>query len=294
MTSKIVTVLFADLTESAQLYQTQGDVGAHQQVSDSLYCTRQVVERQQGTLLRTVGDAVLASFIHADAAYLAAVDIQKVHQTLNLSVRVGFHHGNVIFDGGDIYGSAVNLAARVAAFCESGEICTTEDTINQLSTKRRSKTKYLYRVDFKGINKPIPVYRIQWENDERQTAIATAPTHTQRTQTNLVMDLTVGEKRIRIDRDNPVVTVGRSNDNDVSVNIEPASRNHAKIQMTRGRFEILDHSTNGTYILRSGNTSEFIRRESTALESFGCIGLGFSPDNGSQAVIEFDISNVDQ
>jgi len=138
MTSQTLTVLFADLAASARLYQTQGDVEAHQLVSDSLRCMHNVVDQQHGTLLRSVGDAVLASFQHADSAYLAAIDIQKAHQGLNLPVRVGFHHGKVIHDGGDVYGSAVNLAARVAAFCKADEICTTEDTIRQLTVKPRS------------------------------------------------------------------------------------------------------------------------------------------------------------
>ncbi len=293
MTSKILTVLFADLAESTQLYQTKGDLGAHQQVSDSLYCMREAVERQEGTILRTVGDAVLASFNCADSAYQAALDIQKEHRLLNLSVRVGFHHGNVILDGGDVYGSAVNLAARVAAFCKADEICTTENTISQLSINRRANTKFLDRVEFKGISTPIPVYRIQWDNDDSETSIATAPNHSTRYQTNLVLDLVVGSKRIRVDSNNPVVTFGRSYGNDVSIDIEPASRNHAKIEMSKGRFVIQDHSTNGTYIVRNGSTSEFIRRESAALENFGSIGLGFSPDDNSQNVIEFDISSVE-
>lgn len=293
MTSKILTVLFADLAESSQLYQNQGDVEAHQQVSDSLRCTRHAVEHHDGTILRTVGDAVLASFDHTDLAYKAALEIQRAHQMLKMSVRVGFHHGNVILDGGDVYGSAVNLAARVAAFCKADEICTTEATIRQLSIKQRSKTEYLGRVDFKGINSPKPVYRIQWGNDDYETLIATAPSHTDRYQTNLVLDLIVGAERIRMDSNNPVVSFGRSTGNDVSVNIEPASRNHAKIEMAKGRFVIQDHSTNGTYIVRGGSNSKFIRRESAALENFGCIGLGFSPADDSQHIIEFDISAVD-
>jgi len=238
MSSKILTVLFADLADSSQLYQTQGDVGAHQQVSDSLQCMRHAVERHHGTLLRTVGDAVLASFNDTESAYHAAVEIQKEHQMLNLSARVGFHHGNVILDGGDVYGSAVNLAARVAAFCKADEICTTEATIRQLSIKQRSNTRYLHRVEFKGISAPIPVYRVQWENEDLETAIATAPSHTDRYKTNLVLDLMIGAQRIRVDTDNPVVTIGRSCGNDVSIDIEPASRNHAKIEMAKGRFVI--------------------------------------------------------
>lgn len=292
MTSQALTVLFADLAGSTRLYQTKGDVEAHQRVTDSLNCMRAVVERHQGILLRTVGDAVLASFELTDFAYLASVDIQREHRTLNMSVRVGFHHGEVIPDAGDVYGNAVNLAARVAAFAEADEICTTEDAVAQLSIRHRSNALYLDRVDFKGMMAPLPVYRIQWANDDGATAIVTAASRTQRYQTNLVLDLLIGARRIRIDADNPVITFGRSYDNDVIIDTESASRNHARIELARGRFLIHDSSTNGTYLIRGGFSPEFIRRESASLDNFGSIGLGFSPDASSPHVIEFRITTA--
>jgi len=292
MTKKSLTVLFADLAESANLYQTQGDLEAHQHVSESLRCMRKVIDSQKGRLLRTVGDAVLASFKSSNSAFQAAIGIQREHKKLNLPVRVGFHHGSVIQDDGDVYGSAVNLAARVAAFCEANEICTTEDTIRRLSIDYQSKSEYLDRVDFKGISVPIPVYRVQWEIDNAHTAVAIAQSHTDRKKTNLALFLLIGVEQFRLDNNNPMITFGRANDNDVSLNIEPASRNHASIELANGRFIIKDHSTNGTYIVRGGQNSEFIRRESTALENFGRIGLGFSPDENPRQVIEFSVSNV--
>jgi adenylate cyclase len=292
MTSQILTVLFADLAGSTHLYQTKGDVEAHQRVSDSLQCMRIAVERHKGTLLRTVGDAVLASFDQADAAYLASVDIQREHQSLNLSVRVGFHHGPVIPDGGDVYGNAVNLAARVAAFAEANEICTTEDTVAQLSIRHRSYALFLDSVDFKGMSIPMPVYRMQWTDDDAQTAIVAAVSRTTRYQSNLVLELMIGTKRLRIDAENPVVTFGRSVENDVIIDIESASRNHAKIVFVRGRFLIQDSSTNGTYLIRSGFSPEFIRRESASLDNFGSIGLGFIPDSEAQHIIEFRCTTV--
>lgn len=287
MSSQTLTVLFADLAGSTHLYQTQGDTEAHQRVTDSLRRMQVIVERHQGALLKTVGDAVLASFMRADSAYLAAVDIQREHQTLSLSVRVGFHHGEVIPDGGDVFGNTVNLAARVAAYAEANEIYTTEDTVAQLSIRHRSSTLFLDSVDFKGIEAPVPVFRIQWTDDQDETAIATAVNRATRYQSDLMLDLLVGGRRIRIDAENPAVSFGRSHDNDVVIDAEPVSRNHAKIEFVRGRFLIHDSSTNGTYLIRGEFATEFIRRESTSLDNFGSIGLGFSPDTDVQHVIKF-------
>ena len=292
MSSQTLTVLFADLAGSTRLYQTQGDVEAHQRVSDSLHCMKLVIEQHAGTLLRTVGDAALASFDSTDAAYLAAVEIQREHKARNLSVRVGFHFGEVIPDGGDVYGNAVNLAARVASFAEADEICTTEDAVAQLSIKHRSCTHYLDQVDFKGMDEPMAVYRVHWTGDDGETAIITAVSRTERYQTNLVLDLLIGAKRIRVDSNNPVVTFGRAYDNDVIVDTESASRNHAKIELVRGRYVLHDSSTNGTYLIRGGFSPEFIRRESASLDNFGSIGLGFNPDSRSHHVIEFRVTTT--
>lgn len=292
MSSQTLTVLFADLAGSTRLYQTQGDVEAHQRVTDSLQCMKSVIERHSGLLLRTVGDAALASFESTDAAYLAALDIQREHRELNLSVRVGFHYGEVIPDAGDVYGNAVNLAARVASFAEADEICTTEDAVAQLSIRHRSSTHYLDQVDFKGMSEPLAVYRVHWTSDDGETAIITAVSRTERYKTNLVLDLLIGAKRIRVDTSNPVVTFGRAYDNDVIVDIESASRNHAKIEFVRGRYLLQDSSTNGTYLIRGGFSPEFIRRESASLDNFGSIGLGFNPDSTSHHVIEFRVTTA--
>ncbi|MFK7852597.1 MAG: adenylate/guanylate cyclase domain-containing protein [Granulosicoccus sp.] len=291
MSSQRLTVLFADLAGSTRLFQTEGDVEAHLRVTDSLQCMKMVVENHDGQLLRTVGDAALASFESTDSAYLAAVDIQREHRSLNLSVRVGFHYGEVIPDAGDVYGNAVNLAARIASFAEADEICTSEDAVAQLSIRHRSSTHYLDRVDFKGMSEPMPVYRVHWASDAGETAIITAVSRTERYKTNLVLELLIGAERIRVDERNPSVSFGRSHDNDVVVDSESASRNHAKIELLRGRYVLHDSSTNGTYVIRGGLSPEFIRRESASLDNFGTIGLGFKPDSNSSNVIEFRITS---
>jgi adenylate cyclase len=292
MSSHDLTVLFADLAGSTRLYQTQGDVEAHQRVSDSLQCMKAAIEEQNGQLLRTVGDAALASFGSTDDAFVAAVNIQRRHVSMNLSVRVGFHYGKVIPDAGDIYGNAVNLAARVASYAEANEICLTEDAIARLSIRHRSDTVFLDRVDFKGISEPMGVYRVQWANDDAQTAIMSGESLTKRYHTNLVLDLLIGAKRIRVDAQNPTVSFGRSYDNDVIIDTESASRNHARIELVRGRYLLHDSSTNGTYLIRGGFSPEYIRRESASLDNFGSIGLGFRPDSNSPHVIEFRVTTV--
>jgi len=171
MSPQETTVLFADLSGSTRLYETQGDVKAHQVVSRSLQCMKAAVEKHAGELLRTVGDSALASFSSADHACKAAVLIQKKHQELGLAVRIGFHVGKVIEDSGDVYGNTVNVAARVAEFAEANEICLTGAAVSFLSHEHRANTHFLDNVAFKGVGEPLPVFRVHWQGDVAQTLV---------------------------------------------------------------------------------------------------------------------------
>lgn len=289
MDSQKLTVLFADLAGSTRLYQTRGDVEAHSRVTDSLQCMTRVVESHSGQLLKTVGDAVMASFDNTDSAYLAAIDIQRQHTTLSLSVRVGFHYGEVIPDAGDVFGNTVNLAARVSSFAEANEIYTTEDAVEQLSHRHRSSTQCLDHIEFRGMSEPMAVYRIHWASDGGETTIISAVSRPEQHKPDISLDLQIGAKRIRLDANNTAVTLGRGSDNDVTVDTESASRNHAKIELVRGRYVLHDSSTNGTYLIADGISPRFVRRESTALDNFGSIGLGFSPESDALHSIEFRV-----
>ena len=284
---KYLTVLFADLANSTQLYQAQGDIQAHQLISESLDLMKSVVELHGGILLRTVGDASLVSFEQCDDAFRAAIDIQREHQSTPLSLRVGFHYGEVIPDKGDVYGNAVNIAARVASFAKADEIYTTQDCLQRLSVALRSQAEFLDRIDFKGILKPLSVYRVHWAEGPAATAIVGSPNRTARYATSYFMELHIGAKRLRVDPINPVITFGRAVDNDIIVDHESASRNHASIEFSRGRYILRDSSTNGTYVVKAGRDADFVRREEVVLDQFGIIGLGWNPAPADADKISF-------
>ncbi|MBX2884545.1 MAG: adenylate/guanylate cyclase domain-containing protein [Granulosicoccus sp.] len=282
MTQQRLTVFFSDIANSTWLYQQKGDVLAHRMIADCLHSLRSTVEQCNGRLLRTVGDAVLASFENSDDALLAAIEAQRAQLKSTIRIRVGFHVGEVIPDAGDVYGNAVNVAARVAAFANAEEIYTTGETVENLSSHLHEMASYLDRVDFKGIKDPLPVYRIQWSeagssSKSADTRIVTAVNRTEKYRTNVVLDLFLGARRVRIDQHNPSVRIGRDIDNDIIVGHDSTSRHHAQIEFVRGRYNITDSSTNGTYIVRGGQDAIFVRRESVVLQHDGIIGLGWHP-----------------
>jgi len=283
------TILFADLAGSTSLYQSKGDEQAHLLVTRSLSSMRKIIESNGGALLRTIGDAVLASFVSADDALDASVKLQKLHSDTSLSIRVGFHFGEVIPDGGDVYGNVVNIAARVADFAKADEICITHSAMSRLTIPNRAHAALIARVHFKGVEDPMRVYRVNWDANDEGTSIAENVDLTERYKTDLVLDITVGPRIVRVDAETAKLTLGRSLDNDIFIEHDSTSRYHATIELVKGRYVINDSSTNGTYIKISGRAVEFVRREEFKLLDFGTIGLGWNPEEDEHMCVGYKI-----
>lgn len=289
---KTLTILFADVANSTRLYQNNGDVIAHRLIADCLDGLRCIVEMHDGQLLKTVGDAVLASFASAEDAMKAAIKSQRLQAESPLSIRIGFHTGEVIPDAGDVFGNTVNVAARVSSFANAEEIYTTEDTVRLLSKEMRSTTTFLDFVEFKGIHKPLPVYRVQWQDDSLTslasgTRIITAVRQSEKPRSDTALELSYGTNTIRVDESNKQIRIGREVDNDIIIDHESTSRHHAVIEYRLGRFSITDSSTNGTFVVREGTNAQFVRRETAGMESTGIVGAGWLPSSSDKDCISF-------
>ena len=278
--ARTLVILFADIGDSTTLYERVGDVRAHRLVAESLTVMREAIHAAGGRLLRTVGDSALASFERAADALEAACDMQRSHLGRPVSIRVGFHLGSVIPDGGDVYGHAVNLAARIASFARVDEITATGQCIRALGSEHRALATPLDRIRVRGVAEPVEVWRVDWQQgDGAQTAIASgwqdltaAPS-----DEDVRLELALGRRRWSLDGPAARVVIGRAADCDVPVDSEHASRRHARIELSRGQFLLTDTSTNGTWLARGSAHSVLVRRDTVVLDGEGELGLGVEP-----------------
>jgi len=289
-TPETLTILFADIGDSTALYEEIGDREAHRQVAESLALMKSAITACEGTLLRTVGDSSLASFRSCDDAFCAAREIQQQHANLALSVRVGFHRGPVISDGGDVYGNAVNLAARVASFARTEEITATSDCIDRLSREHRALATRIDDVVMKGVSEPVGIFRLQWhERDTALTMVASKTGRDRLRQKQYAMTINRGKITLVIDDSKSVLSVGRAHDSDIELNHDEASRQHARIEFANGQFLLIDSSTNGTYIKRKLDAPLFVRRDSVVLDGEGLLGFGAMAEAGTSHTVSFVI-----
>lgn len=283
-----IAIMFADIGGSTKLYEEIGNIEAHKLVRESLQLMEQAIVSSGGDLLRTVGDAALASFSNCDDAFSAAISIQEQHSQSTLSVRIGFHYGPVIPDQGDVYGNAVNVAARVSSLATLGEITTTEEVVVNLSSHLRQKATHLDSIIVKGISEPLTVYRMRWKSlDEAATVIQSPISMSARNPTNIQLALHCGLISHTISTEQPVLSIGRSSDNNFVLDNDRTSRHHATIELLQGKFILSDQSTNGTYVAKENQQPIFLRREKITLDSNGLIGVGQTPDENDPHTIRF-------
>ncbi len=295
--SEQLTIFFADIGGSTALYQKLGDAAAHKVVTDAMAVMSENVAHHDGELLRTIGDEVLAVFQAPSDAFYCALSMQNSFEASELSVRVGFHHGESIRDSGDVYGNAVNLAARLSSLAKTGEIVTSADTVEQFGPgvleAASCVTERLASVALKGIDDPIDVHRIEATDATRTGILSRTMMMTTRAPMLVsTLILTYDDQTHRFVEGK--ITVGRSPGCDIQVDVASASRTHGFFEYKNNKFWFTDESSNGTWYCRNGEDCLKLIRETTIVSATGSFGIGFAPDeraraNASDGVIGFQI-----
>lgn len=127
-----------------------------------------------GREIKSTGDGFLVEFDSALKAVQCAVNIQRRIQERNseggqgpIRVRIGVHLGDVVQQGSDILGDAVNIAARIEPLAEPGGICVSSAVYEQVRTKVTDRFEKLEPRALKGVELPMEVYRVvpTWEGN---------------------------------------------------------------------------------------------------------------------------------
>jgi class 3 adenylate cyclase/pimeloyl-ACP methyl ester carboxylesterase len=130
----MAVLLFADIAESTALTEELGDAAFRAKARDLDTSLRSVIGESGGTPVegKVLGDGVLAVFTSARQAIDCALRCESAGEPLGLQLHLGIHAGDVIREGNNVYGGAVNIAARIAAASEPGEVLVS-DTLRGLA-----------------------------------------------------------------------------------------------------------------------------------------------------------------
>jgi class 3 adenylate cyclase len=170
-----LTFLFTDLKGSTELYQRVGDLAAFDLVRAHFALLHEIVAGEAGAVVKTIGDAVMATFPTPDRALAAALRMRTAMRGLNdergrdeLLLKIGIHEGPclavVLNDRQDYFGQTVNIAARVQGLADSQGILTTGAVVTHPQAARLLQSAGLdplpQRRQLRGIADELALYEI--------------------------------------------------------------------------------------------------------------------------------------
>ncbi len=283
------TILFADVSGSTRLYEHAGDALAHAAIDKCIGIFRDKTQAGGGRVIKTIGDEVMSVFPDASGAANAAAEIQMAIQELppvassKIGVRIGFHYGPVVEREGDVFGDAVNLAARLTGLAAKGQIMTSRETVDRMTPTQKAFSRRLYSIEVKGKAQEVDLYELLWQQSGEETALAT---RSEVRKAHAQLRLKYLDQDIVLDVTRSSITLGRDKLADVTIVDRMGSRLHGKIEYRLGKFVLGDHSANGTFVTFENEPEIVLRREEVVLRNKGSIAFGQSRETATE-VAEF-------
>lgn len=288
-----VAILFADVVGSTQLYEQYGDVKASETVAHCLDVMKDATHQFSGKVIKTIGDEIMATFPTVDDAMGAASQMQARlsgeeagDDHIPVSIRIGCHFGPVVEEQNDIFGAAVHTANRMTSQAKAGQIVISGSTVDRMSPEWQAQTRQIDVATVRGRLDEVALFELLWQPEEATSMLPTIEWESKaRNASRLV--LTFRETRVVVNDQKKQINMGRADDNDLVVKGNLISRIHARVEKRRGKFMLIDQSTNGTFLQNAHGEETFVRRDSTELSGEGIIGLGRVAKAGTPLAIHF-------
>ena len=167
LASGTAIILFADIADSTAHTERMGDAAFRAKARDLDVSLRSIISEAGGATIdaKTLGDGVLATFPAASQGIDAALRCAAAGEALRLQLHVGLHAGDVIREEGNVFGGAVNIAARICALSSPGEVLVSRTVADLARTSAGVVFDDRGEHALKGVADPQRVYAVRWRAD---------------------------------------------------------------------------------------------------------------------------------
>jgi hypothetical protein len=275
------------------MYEVLGNEKAKRLIVDLIKDLAEAVEENHGEVIQTIGDEVMCIFQNANDAANAALAMHEAMDARppisegsfgSIGVYVRIDTGPVIREGMEIFGNVVNNAAKMKVLAKPRQTLVTQETLDCLSPEHTRLTRLVCSLPKKGKSGMSVIYEYIWENDGLTLMANNKPRSSEQRP---VLILKCGPRLIEIDETRPELTIGRMPSNDLLLDYPRISRWHASVEYRRGKFMLIDASSNGTFVRISGNDPVYLIHDELQLHEEGIISLGREAAPNSPGALHF-------
>jgi class 3 adenylate cyclase/TolB-like protein len=158
---KLAAIMFSDIVGYTALMGSDED-----KAFDVLRKNRQIhlkfIDQFNGTLIKEMGDGILAQFNSAADSVRCGIDIQQqARKELDAQIRMGIHLGDITVENNDVFGDGVNIASRLQSICDPGGIYISESIHHAIRSQKDIDSQYLGEIKLKNVNYPFRTYFIK-------------------------------------------------------------------------------------------------------------------------------------
>lgn len=171
---KEVTIMFTDIKGSTQFFETRGDIEGLSMIRKHNEMHFPTIEAYGGKVIKTIGDAIMAVFEDPACAVRAGIEMQNNLKSYNstqppsdhIHIRIGMNHGVALTKDDDVFGDAVNLAARVESLADADQILISESVYRAVKDSDDIICRFHTRAQVKGKSEDVKVYRVVWSEEQ--------------------------------------------------------------------------------------------------------------------------------
>jgi class 3 adenylate cyclase len=168
--SGMMTIMFTDIEASTTMTQRLGDAGAQDVLHTHNQIIRDALKAHAGTEIKHTGDGVMASFGTASSALACATAIQRAfaehndaHADARVRVRIGLNAGEPVAEDGDLFGTSVQVAARICARAEPGQVLAA-NVVRELAAGKQFLFADIGDVVLRGFEDPVRLFEVSWRD----------------------------------------------------------------------------------------------------------------------------------
>lgn len=291
-------VLFADVSDSARLFERLGDTEAAYAVERCIKRMERSIVGYGGHAAGISGHGLLALFDSAEKACNAAADMQsRVSKLppvsgLKLTIRIGLHVGAVVDDKGTIADTAVESASKIAGKARIDQILASSSLISELPRQTTTLARPLPNLgSIEEGDTSFELSEVEWVgHDDLHRKYATVFDATPSQFLSDIDRLCVRYhgNAFLLDEKSPFLTLGRDPSSKLVVTDRKASRAHGRIERRGNIYFYIDSSTNGTYVTIGTDSEVFLRRREIELKGNGRISFGGSATDPKADFADFE------
>ncbi len=291
-------VLFADISGSSALYKTKGNSDAKAIIGHLLKEIQLLTAKHKGRVVKTIGDEVMVSFLSGQNSIETAVAIQdsfsESYTQHHLMVSIGIAYGDVLLEKGDLFGETVNDAAHLTKLAKGSQILFSEAMLAELTVEQKSKAREFDWIKLKGAKESSPIFRYYWQDEtdlHNETRFLSTDVVLEEV-TKQILTLEYSNQEIVIDPKMTPFMIGRNLSTcQLVLDDTQISREHCHISYNRGKFVLIDHSTNGCYLKPENGLEFYLRREEFPLLENSLLSLGVPSHKSNSHLIQIKYQN---